>query len=321
MNPEFGALEDLYHSTGGAGWTSRGNWLNGDPCLNLWDGVSCDSTKTHITALTLTNNNLVGSLPASLSDLTALQSLNLYANQLTGSIPDLSGMTGLESVILSGNQLSGPIPSLAGLTQLAWLDLARNRLTGTIPELTGMTALRDVFLGNNRLSGALPSLVGLAGLRTFQANDNQLTGSIPSLTGLVALSDFRVHNNQLTGTIPDLTGLNSLWVFRVENNYLSGSVPIAPTSLVKNLSALCPNHLTPAATPPTVNDNDWNRATGITPWSRDCVALASSVAAIPTLGEWALVALAALLLGMSARRLCRTRTRPIDGKSSNASAR
>ena len=36
------ALVDLYYSTNGEGWTESGNWLDGDPCLNQWHGVTCD---------------------------------------------------------------------------------------------------------------------------------------------------------------------------------------------------------------------------------------------------------------------------------------
>ena len=62
--------------------------------------------------------------------------MGLTANQLTGSIPpEIGNMTNLEWLDLSNNQLTGSIPSKIGnLTNLTGLNLAYNQLTGEIPE-------------------------------------------------------------------------------------------------------------------------------------------------------------------------------------------
>ena len=41
---EISALTNLYYAAGGSAWTYRTNWLSGDPCLNSWYGVSCDTS-------------------------------------------------------------------------------------------------------------------------------------------------------------------------------------------------------------------------------------------------------------------------------------
>jgi len=40
------ALVDLYTATNGPEWWINTNWLNGDPCGNLWYGVECGGTAT-----------------------------------------------------------------------------------------------------------------------------------------------------------------------------------------------------------------------------------------------------------------------------------
>ena len=62
-------------------------------------------------------------------------------NQLTGSIPtELGNLSSLEYLSLPNNQLTGSIPTeLSNLSNLLWINLYGNQLTGCIPP-----ALEDV---------------------------------------------------------------------------------------------------------------------------------------------------------------------------------
>jgi len=79
------ALIDFYNSTHGANWTTKTNWLEAAGTENTWFGVTTDAGNTAVLALQLPNNNLVGTLSASLSNLSNLQNLHLSANQLSGA--------------------------------------------------------------------------------------------------------------------------------------------------------------------------------------------------------------------------------------------
>ena len=76
--------------------------------VTLWGEVySVENT----TGLDLYNNQLTGSIPPEIGNLTNLTGLGLYDNQLTGEIPsEIGNLTNLTSLILSGNQLTGGIP-------------------------------------------------------------------------------------------------------------------------------------------------------------------------------------------------------------------
>ncbi len=260
------ALIDLYNSTDGDGWIDNTGWKTGGNFSAAgtecsWFGITCDAGGNHVTEIVLVDNNLSDTLP-SLSGLTALFHFNVSRNQLTGSIPSLDGLTALGYFNVSFNQLTGVIPSLSGLTSLTAFTVDENKLTGSIPSLSGLTALTAFNASVNQLTGSIPSLSGLTALNYFYVSYNQLTGSIPSLNGLTALSNFNISNNQLTGSIPSLDGLTALEYFNVFHNQLTGSVPTPPAFLRSGW--LCPNHLT------HVDSNDWDGITGTSPWYRDC---------------------------------------------------
>ncbi len=176
---ERAVLLSLFDSTAGTSWAHNANWYGAPGTECTWYGISCNIDGNHVTGISLVNNGLVGTLPFNLNQLSALQ-----------------------SVFLSQNQLSGSIPSLSGMTALLYLALDRNALTGNLPSFTGLNALQIIDVSNNRLSGTIPGIAELNALTGFYITSNQLTGFLPSLTGLTLLQDFYVGNNQLHGSVP-----------------------------------------------------------------------------------------------------------------------
>ena len=222
------ALEALYQSTDGPNWTHRDGWLGtNSPCE--WYGVSC--SQGQIVGLNLGSNQLSGTIPSQLGNLTALESLDLARNQLNGIIAsELGNLSQLRHLFLDDNQLSGSIPpQLGSLTALQELNLGSNQLSGSIPpELGNLSQLRMLYLYGNQLSGNIPPQLGnLTGLWYLALNDNQLSGGIPAQLGnLSELWSLELPNNQLSGGIPpELGSLNQLGTLALENNRLSGSIP------------------------------------------------------------------------------------------------
>ena len=310
------ALLDLYASTNGALWSTSTNWNGAAGTECTWYGITCDAGENHVTIINLATNNLTGSLPSDLNNLTGLVVFSAPQNPLTGSIPSLTGMVSLDSFDVRNGQLTGTIPALTGLTSLNTFLVSYNQLSGPIPSLSGLVNLQIFEVRYNQLTGAIPALTGLANLYIFLVNHNQLTGPIPSLAGLTKLYTFLVDNNQLTGPIPSLAGLTSLSIFQVYNNQLSGDVPPVPSpnALLPGLASLCPNALNHTL------DAAWDAATGQTPWYAGCTAAAppivTAATAIPTLSEIGLGCLAALLflVGIGGAGIAR---RPLNGKRAN----
>ena len=265
------ALVALYEATDGENWTNNTNWLSDKP-LGEWSGVTTDDSG-RVTVLYLTHNQLSGTLPSELGNLTNLQWLMLVSNQLSGTLPaslgalpnlqsldldtnQLSGtlpawlgsLTNLQSLSLSRNELSGEIPSeLGNLTNLEWLALIDNELSGEIPsELGNLTNLQDLWLSDNELSGEIPSELGnLTNLQSLSLSDNELSGEIPSELGnLTNLQSLSLSDNELSGEIPselgNLTNLFRLWL---SANELSGEIPSELGSLTNLLELKLDNNV------------------------------------------------------------------------------
>ncbi len=233
-------LIDLYDATNGDSWTDKTNWGTSEP-VGSWYGVTVASDQ--ITAIRLDENNLDGTIPASLGGLLSLQYLELDTNKLSGIIPDeLGNLPSLQQLYLSGNQLTGSIPTALGaITNLKWLNLRDNLLTGTIPiELGQLSQLEYLQLGLNQLTGSIPSQLNqLSALKWLNLEDNQLDGAIPSELGdLLNLEQLYLNNNQLTGTIPiALGGLTKLVWLNLGQNLLTGDIPAGLSTLL-NLELL-----------------------------------------------------------------------------------
>jgi Leucine-rich repeat (LRR) protein len=96
------ALSALYQSTGGNAWTNRTNWNVTPLRSGNWFGVTVASNR--VTGVNLSNNNLVGRVPAAMADLRIVTALNLSGNKLT-QLPDLRDLASVATLNVSNNNL------------------------------------------------------------------------------------------------------------------------------------------------------------------------------------------------------------------------
>lgn len=225
---ECNALVAIYDATDGANWTSSSNWKT-DTNVDSWFGIGVSSG--HVSFVILLNNNLTGSIPAGIGNLSQLYRLDLSNNNLSGTLPNtIINLTELTQLELYNNALTGPLPSTIGnLNKLQRFDISNNQLNGAIPTtIETLINLQHLNLSSNQLSGSIPTQIGSMGsLELLNLSKNQLSDAIPNAMGSLAqLNYLYLGYNQLSDTIPSSLGsLNNLLELMLQNNQLSGVIP------------------------------------------------------------------------------------------------
>jgi Leucine-rich repeat (LRR) protein len=251
-------LVAIYRAAGGDKWTRR--WFLSQ-ALSQWAGVTIDDNR-RVVGLTLSNNNLSGTLPEDWRYLDKLRYCLLNNNQLSGANPEgVNQLAALEVLDLSDNNFTGNIPHMGALTRLTMLDLSENNFTAAaIPAfLTGFTQLEDLRLKHTNRTGALPAgLQALTKLHTLDLSYNSFTGAIPDWAALTNLRVLYIYHASLSGNIPAfIAGLPALEWLALDNNNLTGAIPDGSYAALEKLW-LNNNNLT-GAIPAAIKTNPrWN---------------------------------------------------------------
>ena len=112
------------------------NWWSGRS-IDDWDGVTTRGGR--VAELSLPNRNMDGVIPAGLGNLSALKTLDLSSNSLTGQIPASLNNLRLSRLRLGGNSLTGCVPPnllKVSDSDVASLNLSACRSATPTPALT-----------------------------------------------------------------------------------------------------------------------------------------------------------------------------------------
>ena len=228
----------------------------------LWYGVTCEKTSRYVISISLSKNNLVGTLPRSLWKFRNLQGLCLGRNEgLEGSVGDIvsANMTTVLRLDLAFNKLSGLIPGevlprmkslvkiqlccqlggrffgqipkdIGNLTELEVLSLGENELNGTIPKSIGN--LKKLWFldleATKNLQGGFENLYNVSSLRFMHLSLAGLNGTLPAEFGLYfpAMIECLLPGNNFVGQIPSTIGnMTNLWHLSLAKNHFIGKIP------------------------------------------------------------------------------------------------
>ncbi|PWA79680.1 protein kinase-like domain-containing protein [Artemisia annua] len=227
--------------------------FDSDDNQDLGDLGSIDFTSfPNLDELYIHNCKLEGSIPEQIGLLSNLTYLSLSQNNLTGTLPAsffnlLVSLVNLLHLDLSQNRIMGPIPSTLGsMINLKFLDLSTNKLNGSIPpELSNLQSLVQMNLGDNNLDGPIPPSFGnLSALKFLNLGMNNISGPIPlDITTLFELEHVDLNHNRLFGPVhPEFGKLSKLFYLDLSSNQLSGNISFQTECTLRHLD-LCKNYL------------------------------------------------------------------------------
>jgi len=228
---ELNILLDVFGATGGIDWRNKDGWDTSTDYCNAFYGVQCDGAG-RVTSLNLKENNLKGTIPQSVFQLSSLRELILSGNAVQLTFEGISLAEKLIDLHLDETN----IDSLLGVGEspnLQILNVAGNNLGGAIPsDIYRIPTLKKLNLGHNSFSGSLDDVIGgIKSLESLILYHNQFTGRIPASIGdLVNLEILNLAENNFEGTIPaelnDLTNLKFLSLQREGGIFGYGDIGI-----------------------------------------------------------------------------------------------
>lgn len=200
-------------------------WNSTVACCS-WEGISCNATTGRVTELTVFALNISAPVPAAIANLTALQSVNLAYNRLSGGIPAFLGPRALPDLTflrLDGNRLAGAVPPTATVFDLS---LAGNLLTGPIPAAFGGADFGDVDLSDNQLTADASSLFGAKKrLNALRLSRNRFRFDLGRVELPEAMEILEIDHNVVYGSIPAAAAARKWLAFDVSYNQLCGPIP------------------------------------------------------------------------------------------------
>lgn len=235
---ECEALGDFYTDLWWSNWNNKTYWMGlWDPTDTTacdWFGVTCTTaTDTSLAPKTVTQLCLWNPSTLWICNWWPWENGGLAGNNLSGSLPgSIADLTSIIKLNLSGNtKLIGQLPSNIGdLKKLEYLQFAYwPKLTGQLPaSMSDLISVRTIALIDNKTFGILPTgLLDLPQLSLLWLNNNQLTGLLPA-TSTSPLGDFYIPNNpSLWWPMPSWfnTKTTFSW-FRIWGTALSGTIPV-----------------------------------------------------------------------------------------------
>ncbi|XP_042490884.1 receptor-like protein 13 [Macadamia integrifolia] len=230
---------------------------------NSIDNISwtCLSSQLNsLQRLDLSQNQIPGTIPPFVSNLTSLVNLDLSSNKLEEVVffSMFANLSKLEEINLSNNrdlevETESPtwVPSfqlnflalenckirniphfISNQYNLFALSLLYNSLQGTIPSwlLYNVTSLSELYLRGNHFHGPFPLPIKnrTSTLQFLDISDNNIEGQLPGNIDVLFpyLSLFNMSTNKLEGCIPpSLANINDLWILDLSNNYFVGEIP------------------------------------------------------------------------------------------------
>jgi len=143
------------------------------------------------------SNNKISTIPS--TNYPYLIELDLSRNRIT-AIPDsISQLTALEILNVSGNEINNIPPTFKSLLKLHRLDLSKNRISTIPQEFCALSNLVNLNIANNSISFLPTSFFDhFPYLKELNLEANNITNLPPNISCLTSLESLDISNIGLT---------------------------------------------------------------------------------------------------------------------------
>jgi Leucine-rich repeat (LRR) protein len=218
-------LELFFIAMAGDKWKKKDGWL-GEEDYCSWHGIECVDSTVH--SISLGSNNLFGTPPPELFELSNLNNLWLYSNPIDFQFEGIGKSSNLKTLRLDSTGLKS-LDGIESARSLVEIDVRFNRLNGALPDLSNLGQLESFSCSSNSLSGLLPSFSNNKKLISLRLGSNKFSGPVPAFESHPAMRTIDVSDNLLSGTIPDdflaAADISASIFLDLSSNRLIGSVP------------------------------------------------------------------------------------------------
>ncbi|MCY3413384.1 MAG: hypothetical protein INQ03_17220 [Candidatus Heimdallarchaeota archaeon] len=179
-------------------------------------GYTCRDNK--ITGISLYKKEIYY-LPDNITNLHALEILNLRSNHLSQLHPGIGSLSNLRILLIRGNSIDS-LPDLSGLIHLERLSARWNRLKTIHPSVFTLPSLKVLNFATNDLDHFNYDLSQLINLLGLHLEENKITSISPTLNLLANLQVLNLADNQLEKI--DLS-TSTLKILDLSINFLSSA--------------------------------------------------------------------------------------------------
>ncbi|TFG17467.1 MAG: hypothetical protein EU533_08280, partial [Promethearchaeota archaeon] len=158
----------------------------------------------------------------SISNLQALEQLQLNSNKFTTIPESISSLQSLKELYMNNNKITNILDSIKNLKMLKVLSLYNNNIAFLPKDIGNLSNLQKLDLWDNQLTSLPKSVFKLHSLQTLDLSTNHLKELPTEISSLSALIELKINNNELNSLPESFSELQNLITLELENNKWTG---------------------------------------------------------------------------------------------------
>ena len=222
-------LDALHKLARAMGFSTRTSHWPSKDCVHQqdvseWEGVSFEDGR--VMELDLENDEVHGAVPKVIGAFTAMETLDLQGNLISGVPKEIGACVSLRKLVLTGNTLKTLPKAIGQLASLKKLLISENQLKTLPAEIGNLTQLEHLDVSWNKINTVPSSIARITDtLKALNLQGNRLTTVPKEFGNLASLEFLNLADNDIRVIPMELGELESLDEMDLSNNAGLTSLP------------------------------------------------------------------------------------------------